>query len=241
MTTPFQSRKPALSRRGVLLTPAVLLTLLVIMPWALRFLEHHWAAIELGYFREIIDSIIALLLGAWVLHLIWREQRVAEAHLQELELLSLTDPLTGLSNRRALERDIEGVLSRARRMDAPLSLLYMDVNHLKLLNDHYGHARGDEVLKCLSAVLRSSSRLGVDTAYRVGGDEFVMLLGADRAGAEATASRIAAMFKDRSGLGATVSMGVVLWDGAQRASELLDLADTRMYREKHHDPLLQGA
>jgi len=229
------------SSRRVLLLPAVLLTLLVLMPWALRFLEGRWAAIELGYIREAVDSAIALLLGAWVLNLIWREQKVAHQHLLELEQLSLTDPLTGLSNRRALEREVEMVLNRARRLGEPLSLLYMDVNHLKLLNDHYGHARGDEVLKCLGAVLRSSSRLGIDSAYRVGGDEFVMMLGADRTGAEATAARIASTFKERSGLGATVSMGVVFWDGEARASELLDLADTRMYRDKHPDPLLQWA
>jgi diguanylate cyclase (GGDEF)-like protein len=113
-----------------------------------------------------------------------------------------------------------------------VALLYLDVDGLKRLNDRHGHASGDETLRCLAAVLRSSSRLGTDAAYRVGGDEFVMVLSADRAGAEAIAGRIALSFPERSPYATQVSMGVVVWDGQGSLASLLDEADTRMYRDK---------
>ena len=236
MTTavPTDPPRSPFSRRVILL-PAVLLTVLVALPWLLRLIGHHLVVTPM--LRELVDSAVTLLLGFWVLNLIHREQRVARQHLVELERLSLTDPLTGLGNRRALERDLELTLSRSRRQGTPLALLYLDVDGLKRLNDRYGHGIGDETLRCLGAVLRSSSRLGSDAAYRVGGDEFVMALEADRAGAEAIAGRIALAFPERSPRSSSVSMGVVVWDGQATVAELLDQADTRMYRQKHPDAI----
>jgi diguanylate cyclase (GGDEF)-like protein len=216
--------------------PAVLLVLLVGLPWILELFETRWFLPSLHHLREIIDSGVTLLLGIWVVTLIQREQRVARLHLEELERLSLTDPLTGLGNRRAFERNLEMALSRSRRLGEPLALLYMDVNDLKKLNDRHGHAVGDETLRSLAAVLRSSSRLGTDQAYRVGGDEFVMVLGADRAGAETIAGRIALNFPERSPRASKVSMGAVVWDGKASVAELLDEADSRMYRHKNPTP-----
>lgn len=225
----------SLSSRRLLLPPAVLLVLLAGLPWVLELLESAWFP-QLRHLRELFDSGITLILGAWVLTLLNREHRVARLHLEELERLSLTDPLTGLGNRRSFERDLELRLSRSRRLGEALALLYMDVDGLKRLNDRYGHAIGDETLRCLSAVLRSSSRLGLDTAYRVGGDEFVMVLSADRAGAESIAGRIALSFPERSPYATKVSMGVVVWNGQASVADLLDEADTRMYRDKHTGP-----
>ena len=225
-----------LDARRVLLLPAVLLALLVALPWIMDVVERQWPLSELHYLREVMDSSITLLLGIWVLTLIRREHQVARQHLGELEQLSLTDPLTGLGNRRALEREIEVRLHRSRRSGEPLALLYMDVDGLKRLNDRFGHAVGDETLRCLGSVLRSSSRLGTDVGYRVGGDEFVMLLSADRNGAETIAGRISLAFPERSPRVSRVSWGVVVWDGQASASELLDQADNRMYRDKHPGP-----
>jgi diguanylate cyclase (GGDEF)-like protein len=224
----------------LLLTPVVLLLLLVALPWALERAESEWSLQGVPHLREIIDSVVTLLLGAWVITLIHREHLAARRHLQELERLSLTDPLTGLGNRRAFERDLELRLSRSRRVGEPLALLYLDVDDLKRVNDRFGHSTGDETLRCLAAVLRSSSRLGIDTAYRVGGDEFVMVLCADRAGAETIAGRIALSFPERSPHSNKVSMGVVVWDGSTSVAELIDEADTRMYRDKRTDPLARA-
>ena len=231
---PLSSRRPLFLAAGLLVSLAVL-------PWILEVLETRWFTPSMAHLREMIDTGISLVLAAWVLTLIHREQRSARQHLEELERLSLTDPLTGLGNRRAFERDLELALSRSRRLNEPLALLYMDVDGLKRLNDRYGHATGDEALRTLGAVLRSSSRLGTDQAFRVGGDEFVMVLGADRTGAETIAGRIALGFPERSPRGSKVSMGVVVWDGEATVAELIDEADSRMYRHKHPASLLQWA
>jgi diguanylate cyclase (GGDEF)-like protein len=83
------------------------------------------------------------------------------------------DPLTGLLNRQALERAIGRELSRLRRYPAVASLIFLDIDNFKSLNDQYGHATGDEVLRHLSDVLRQHSR-AVDIVGRFGGEEFVL-------------------------------------------------------------------
>ena len=237
--TPPSELPSRLSRRQLFLVPAVLLVFLAGLPWILEALERFWTAEQLTHLRELIESGITLLLGAWVMTLIQREQNVGRQHLEELERLSLTDPLTGLGNRRALERDLELRLARSRRINEPVALLYLDVDALKRLNDLFGHAVGDETLRSLASVLRSSSRLGTDTAYRVGGDEYVMVLAADRPGAEAIAGRIALNFPERSPHGSKVSMGVVIWDGKSTVAQLLEEADNRMYRQKRPGLVVQ--
>ena len=95
--------------------------------------------------------------------------------LLDLERASLLDPLTGLLNRRALDRDLRQSLAAARRHRQCLSLVMIDVDGLKATNDRYGHAAGDETLCTVAGNLASSIRAG-DNAYRLGGDEFVLLL-----------------------------------------------------------------
>jgi diguanylate cyclase (GGDEF)-like protein len=232
MAVPNDLYRPTPARR-VLLLPAVLLLLLVAMPWLLEFVEDVWDFARNSHFAVIVDSLITALLGVWILVMIRREQETTRHHLDELERLSLTDPLTGLGNRRAFERDLEVALRRSERTGASLALVYLDVDFLKRINDRHGHAAGDETLRTLAAVLRSSSRLGTDASYRVGGDEFVMVLGADGKGAEAMADRIAGRFEERSPRHSRVSTGVVVWDGEARVNQLIDEADTRMYRQKN--------
>lgn len=212
----------------VLIVPIVLVALLVSLPWLLALLPPPAAP----WLREVLSSSIILLLGGWIVILIAREQRVALRHVAQLESLTLTDPLTGLGNRRAFERDVDLRLRHAARVAEPVALVYMDVDRLKALNDDYGHSAGDETLRILGGVLRSSSRLGSDGAYRVGGDEFVMIVSAERAGAEIIAGRVSRAFTDRSPKSSHVSVGVVVWDGRSSAGRLLDLADDRMYRHK---------
>lgn len=233
MQPPTDASKPG----RVLVVPAVLLAALVGLPWLMALLP---PAAETPYLREALSSAIILLLGGWIVTLIAREQRVARRHVDQLEMLTLTDPLTGLGNRRAFERDLDLRLRHAARISEPVALLYMDVDGLKALNDDYGHASGDEALRLLGATLRSCSRLGSDHAYRVGGDEFVMVVSADRRGAEVIAQRVSRTFTDRSPKSSKVSMGVVVWDGQATAGHLLDLADDRMYRQKQ-GLALQGA
>ena len=213
--------------------PLALIVLMAALPWATDFLEHgHWPRHPRELASEIIGTGVALVLGSWIFYLVRREQRSAVRHLTELERLTLTDPLTGLGNRRSLERDLPRSLGRSQRLAEPVALLYMDVDDFKRLNDRGGHSVGDETLRALGAVLRSCTRVGTDAAYRVGGDEFVMTLATDRAGAELVAQRLRRDFYLRSPRSSQLSLGAVVWDGKSSAAALLDQADNRMYQNK---------
>lgn len=210
--------------------PALFLLLMAAMPWIGSFLEEgHWPRDLRGMLRETTITVVILWLGWWILRLIRRDHVTTLRHLADLERLTLTDSLSGLGNRRALERDLPLAMHRTGRQDEPLALLYLDIDHFKLLNDRFGHGVGDETLRALGAVLRSCSRVGTDVAYRVGGDEFVMIIVADRSGAELLARRIEHGFRDRSPQNSTLSLGAVVWDGRANASQLIDQADVRMY------------
>jgi len=227
------NRSHGITSRRLLVLPAIFILLFALLPWVTDRLESgSWPRSPREFVTEVIGSAVALVLGWWIVSLIRREQRNTTRHLRELEQLTLTDPLTGLGNRRALERDLVVALRRSDRLGDRLALLYMDVDHFKQLNDRFGHAMGDETLRVLGAVLRSCSRLGTDTAYRVGGDELVMTLVADSRGAERLARRIKAEFHLRSPKGSQLSLGAVIWDGRSAAGDLIDMADRRMYESR---------
>jgi diguanylate cyclase (GGDEF)-like protein len=225
----------------VLAVPLALLLVMAAIPWFGDWYETgHWPKRARELATEVTVSGVTIVVGWWVLTLVRREQRSAAAHLAELERLTLTDPLTGLGNRRALERDLARTLCLSERVESPLALLYMDVDHFKQINDRFGHAMGDETLRTLGAVLRTCSRVGTDAAYRVGGDEFVMTLMTDRTGAELLAQRVAQDFYQRSPQRSQLSLGVVVWDGHASAAQLLDFADARMYQNKLAAPARRG-
>src|SRR6185295_18565405 len=122
--------------RRVLIVPALIVLVMAAMPWI-----GDWAG-RLGHptitrelVGEVLGSFVILVLGAWILRLIHREQVFTQRHLHDLERLTLTDPLTGLANRRALEHDLQLALRRSERLQEPLALLYMDVDRFKQLND----------------------------------------------------------------------------------------------------------
>jgi diguanylate cyclase (GGDEF)-like protein len=144
-----------------------------------------------------------------------------------LEKEAFLDPLTGLLNRRALDRDLRREFARAARYETPVSVVVIDVDHLKLVNDTEGHPAGDRLLVSLARafgrVLRS-----VDAAYRVGGDEFVVVL--PDAGAE-----VAELVAARAlGAGAPpFSWGVATYpDDGESVDHLLGLADRRLFDQR---------
>jgi GGDEF domain-containing protein len=100
---------------------------------------------------------------------------VVSAALTELERAALVDPLTGLMNRRALDRDLTQFLAAARRHGRALTVVMLDVVGLKAVNDRFGHEAGDDMLQDVAAGLVNTLRVG-DNVYRIGGDEFVLLL-----------------------------------------------------------------
>jgi diguanylate cyclase (GGDEF)-like protein len=157
----------------------------------------------------------------------------------KLEELAFRDPLTGLYNRRYLDDALERELQRARRQGYPVSVLLIDIDHFKQLNDRHGHQAGDEVLKGLGNELHRSVRAD-DLACRWGGEEFVLVLptmSVDDAVERADSLRVAfemgsVRYRDTT-LTATVSVGVAAFPAhGLVVRELLEAADNALYRAK---------
>ncbi len=124
-------------------------------------------------------------------------QRALEMINARLETLAATDSLTGLANRRALDDALAREHARALRNGSSLSVLVIDVDRFKAYNDTYGHPRGDECLKLISAILRAAIRRPADVIARFGGEEFVVLLpDTDAAGAWARSEEIREALKE---------------------------------------------
>jgi len=159
--------------------------------------------------------------------------------LKKLQLNAVTDPLTGLYNRRLFGEAFEKELNRARRYGLPLGLVILDLHRFKEVNDKHGHPRGDEVLRAAAATLKKALRTS-DSAFRIGGDEFALLLPqTDAAQALALSRRVGTVFGEsitQFQMGVSVSMdhGVATFpqDGDQ-ADQLIRIADERLYRLKH--------
>ena len=159
-------------------------------------------------------------------------QESATAGLRDL---ALTDSLTGLANLRAYEERIEEELLRAQRMGRSLALLLLDVDHLKQMNDTFGHAAGDQLLRAVADVLRGRTR-GIDLAARLGGDEFILLLPeTDRAGAMVALERLMEGIAEQRIHGRTIqiSAGVAVYpDDGRTEDDLRKHADDDLYQEK---------
>lgn len=240
MSRPESPAVPAQPLRAVPLLLGALV--LASSPWLVSLYENGEAASSpRGLLSSTLASLFAVLFGVWVLVLMRRERHTTAQHLQDLESLTMTDPLTGLGNRRALERDLAKAMLRSRRLDHALTLLFLDVDQLKTVNDRFGHASGDDTLRAVGNVTRSCSREGTDSGYRVGGDEFVLIVLADRDGAEVLARRMQQGFAARSPHENSISLGAVEWDGAMSAGELINEADRRMYEAKNQQRDLMRA
>lgn len=160
----------------------------------------------------------------------------------ELSELAIRDPLTGLFNRREMTRLVDEEIARAKRYGRALSLLWIDFDHFKRINDHHGHAAGDSVLKATSKLLAESVR-SVDVIGRFGGEEFVILLPEmDSFEAMETAERLRKLIHDTpQPLGdgktapLTISIGVSVFpDNGTDSRALCAAADRAMYQAKTH-------
>jgi len=159
--------------------------------------------------------------------------------LKTLQLNAVTDPLTGLYNRRLFAETFEKELNRTRRYGSQLGLVILDLHRFKEVNDKHGHPRGDEVLRAAATTLKRALRTS-DSAFRIGGDEFALLLPqTDADQALALSRRVAAVFAEvlqALPLSVSVSMdhGIAIFphDGEQ-ADQLIRVADERLYRLKH--------
>jgi diguanylate cyclase (GGDEF)-like protein len=153
------------------------------------------------------------------------------------------DELTGLYNYRWLMETLERETQRAERYGAPLSLLLVDLDRFKTVNDRYGHVAGNCVLRHVAAHIRSSLRQ-IDSASRVGGDEFVVLFpGTGLRGAQLAAERLRRGLRDNPPMAGgevvslTASIGAAAWRKGWNAERLLEAADQAMYGLKKARPL----
>ncbi|MAA65391.1 MAG: sensor domain-containing diguanylate cyclase [Alteromonadaceae bacterium] len=159
---------------------------------------------------------------------------------QELSRMATHDALTGLLNRRELEARLESEVRRARRYRRPVALLWIDVDHFKSVNDRFGHAKGDDVLRRISDLLQSSVR-AVDIAARYGGEEFVVVLPErDLEEASETAERLRSLVAEQDievaegeSINLSVSIGVAVYPlHGDNWQTLCSVADKAMYAAK---------
>ena len=167
-----------------------------------------------------------------------RELANARAQVAALAAFAQIDPLTDILNRRGLERELKRSLAHVKRYGVSAALVYLDLDGFKRVNDRYGHAAGDVVLKAVAMVLDRHSRES-DVVARVGGDEFVLLLWncseADaQVKAQAIEAAIARMTPAHAGAALQVgaSCGVAMLLPLDRPQDLLDRADRAMYARK---------
>ena len=186
---------------------------------------------------------VAICLAAIVLVIGLRREIIRRARVEaDLAFLSITDGLTGLANRRRFDEMFAREWRRTKRTGASLALLMIDADRFKQLNDRFGHARGDEVLKAIARAIDSSIRRPGDIAARYGGEEFAAILpntdaGDARAIAEEIRSRVEkeARAKDDDPIDVTISVGVAatIPDDDTSAEDLVKAADKALYRAKH--------
>jgi diguanylate cyclase (GGDEF)-like protein len=161
-----------------------------------------------------------------------------KAYLDVCEEAAFTDHLTGLANRRRFERQLEREVGRVERFGHPFTLLMLDIDSFKTLNDTFGHDAGDDAIRRLSKVLREGTR-GIDLAARIGGEEFaVLLVETSKVGGSEVAERLRAAIKSLELPQAgqmTASFGVAECPSdAQTAAEILKAADVALYEAKRN-------
>jgi diguanylate cyclase (GGDEF)-like protein/putative nucleotidyltransferase with HDIG domain len=160
-----------------------------------------------------------------------RLNRARTAELESMAKMARTDPLTGLRNHRAFHDDLASELKRASRGPTPLSLVMLDLDNLKTLNDRQGHQAGDERLQALAAAMRTAHRAG-DTAFRIGGDEFAVVLAGTRSwGAAEYVQRLASQLQANAS-GATVTAGIAEALAVRDKHELIREADLALITAK---------
>ncbi|MHB9132294.1 MAG: sensor domain-containing diguanylate cyclase [Armatimonadota bacterium] len=158
--------------------------------------------------------------------------------IKELENLAFMDSLTRIANRRYLELSLQAHLNEAGRYRWPFGVLFLDIDHFKAVNDHYGHDIGDQVLRMVANTLAASTR-SFDLIGRWGGEEFVAVISnADAAQVEAVAQRYRALVEQsflmvgEAQMRVTVSIGGTLAYPGDDIDSLIKRADQLMYRSK---------
>ena len=169
----------------------------------------------------------------------WTRLQQARADREKLERLATFDSLTGLYNRRAILGKLNELINLAIRYKEDFSLIMLDIDHFKMVNDRYGHLTGDEVLEEIAVLIRRNIR-DTDIVGRYGGEEFIIILPkTNLSSAWVVAERLRniiekAEMKDPAGnaFTITVSQGLVGWERDEDAASLISRADEALYKAK---------
>lgn len=176
--------------------------------------------------------------GAWLRERAQRDQFLLRRMLHDH---AMSDPLTGIANRRGFEDNVSSALQQARRDGVPIVFAILDVDHFKRYNDYYGHQAGDEALRLIAGTIATAGRRPMDLAGRLGGEEFGLLLydvapekglarleklvaAIEELGIEHAASPTAGHI--------TISIGATAFDGREMMPELYRRADAALYASK---------
>ena len=154
--------------------------------------------------------------------------------IRELKFLADFDSLTGIYNRRKIEDILMFEIERSKRYGKPLSVLFIDIDNFKEINDTYGHRKGDQVLRRVASLIREELR-STDFVGRFGGEEFLVVLpetGPEEAVKVAERIRRVIERADFGGVKVTVSVGVTGYAEGERCGEVLERVDRAMYRAK---------
>ena len=181
--------------------------------------------------------LVAVFITAFSLRRAFRKQReilAMKGQIRRSQIESYTDELTGVPNRRAFDRQFKSSLEYARLENQPLTVVMIDLDKFKSLNDQYGHITGDEALRSVGSYLKGFVR-AQDAVARYGGDEFVIICpGLCKEGSISMVKRLRASVLP---MGIELSIGAATYpsDGKNMA-EIMELADKLMYQEKeeHH-------
>jgi len=169
-----------------------------------------------------------------------RTKKIADLQMAELETAlakkkeevklyireSETDALTGLLNRRAYDQKLLGFMRRSLREKTLLSLIFLDMDNFKKVNDDFGHQVGDELLRKMARVMKGSIRKDVDLSFRIGGDEFAIILFADSSKAKRVVQNIL------KGMDGKVSIGIAFMEASDTPETLAARADKALYSAK---------
>lgn len=157
---------------------------------------------------------------------------------QQAMSMALQDPLTGVGNRKALNKALNRESNISRRHDQPFSVMMIDIDYFKKINDSYGHSAGDQALTHVTNIISAISRQ-TDELFRYGGEEFVMILNnTDQAEAHEMAERIRIAIADSevatrdNQFSLTVSIGIAQYDPINGAESIIDCADIALYKAK---------
>jgi diguanylate cyclase (GGDEF)-like protein len=203
---------------------------------------------RLAAVNVVTSMFVALGMHLLVFEDMTEELRVANRDLEvaneEVKRLAITDPLTGCRNRRFFDEIERREMLRHRRYQTLMSVVFVDVNHFKRLNDTLGHDRGDEILRTIGALLRRHVRES-DYVIRWGGDEFLLVLACGEAEARSKAGELKGAFeRERSTaalpreVGLSIGVAPVPTD-ADTLRDAIREADSRMYRDKLSDRAVQ--